>query len=73
MNTPSHNDDGCHPINATHSLKLDVPTPPPLYKLRKCPKLIPYAYCSLDTGVACAQHIQLPIPGAQVQKERIAW
>ena len=20
----------------------------------------PYAYCSLDKGVACAQHIQLP-------------
>ena len=36
--------------------------PPPLYKLRQSPNG-PYAYCSLDTGVACARHIPLPTPG----------
>ena len=36
--------------------------PPPLYKLRKNPKLIrPYAHCSLDKAV-----------DARVQKEKIA-
>ena len=59
----------CIPNNLTA-----ITYPPPLYKLRQSPKLIrPYAYCSLDTGVACTRNIQLPTPGALVQKERIAW
>ena len=50
------------------------PPPPPCISYAKIPNQYgPYAYCSLDTGVACAQHIQLPTPGTQVQKERIAW
>ena len=60
----------------THPLAQDTQpiqsTPPPLYKLRQSPKFI-RSHCSLDTGVACAQHIQLPTPGTQIQKENIAW
>ena len=45
----------------THTCRLQCP-PPPL-----CPSYTnvhnyygPYAHCSLDKGVACTQHIQLP-------------
>ena len=35
--------------------------PPPCISYAKVPNQYgPYAYCSLDTGVACAQHMQLP-------------
>ena len=35
--------------------------PPPLCKLCQCTQLLrSLAYCTLDKGVACAQHIQLP-------------
>ena len=51
-----------------------LPPPPRCISYTKVPNQYgPYAYCSLDTGVACARHIQLPTPGTQVKKERIAW
>ena len=37
------------------------PTPPPCISYANVHNYYgPYAYCSLDKGVACAQHIQLP-------------
>ena len=36
-------------------------TPPPCISYANVHNYYgPYAYCSLDKGVACAQHIQLP-------------
>ena len=36
-------------------------TPPPCISYANAHNYYgPYAYCSLDKGVACAQHIQLP-------------
>ena len=38
-----------------------VVTPPPCISYANVPNYYgPYAHCSLDKGVACAQHIQLP-------------
>ena len=40
---------------------LTSTSPAPLYKLRNVRNYYrPYAHCSLDKGVACARHIQLP-------------
>ena len=40
--------------------KVQLP-PPPCISYAKVPNEYgPYAYCSLDTGVACARHMQLP-------------
>ena len=38
-----------------------TPPPPPCISYAKVHNYYsPYTYCSLDKGVACAQHIQLP-------------
>ena len=63
-----------HSCTVYSGLYSDSVPPPPCISYAKVPNQYgPYAYCSLDTGVACARHIQLPTPGARVQKERIAW
>ena len=61
------------PLFAQGTFEVSTP-PPPCISYAKVPNQYgPYAYCSLNTGVACARRIQLPTPGTHVQKERIAW
>ena len=50
------NDGGRHPITG----RPDVPPPPCVSYANVHNYYGPYAYCNLDKGVACTQHIQLP-------------
>ena len=44
-----------------HNPLCKLPPPPPCISYANVHNYYgPYAYCSLDKGVACAQHIQLP-------------
>ena len=44
-----------------HSSKFNTQHPPPCISYANVHNYYgPYAYCSLDKGMACAQHIQLP-------------
>ena len=50
---------GKHPALIAVSVP-NVPPPPCISYANVHNYYGPYAYCSLDKGVACAQHIQLP-------------
>ena len=49
-----------------------VPPPPPCSYANVPNEYGPYAYCSLDTGVACAPHIQLPRGRCRTVRARCA-